>query len=160
MGAGSPSRVLPLYLVVFIGFVGYRLMMLAVYPAGPVRRPGGSRSGSGSPCDLPALVIVPNPEGALWVTLHACSLALAVCLPSTAAMISAAVGPAGQGSALGSNQSLQVGAEGVSGLAGGGLAAISTALPLPAVGAPTPSALPFMPSTRQTPSGAGRSRLS
>jgi hypothetical protein len=52
-----------------------------------------------------------------------------------AAMISTAVGPAEQGAALGSNQSLQVGAEGVSGLAGGGLAAISTTLPLPAMGA-------------------------
>lgn len=82
-----------------------------------------------------ALVVVPRREGALWATLFACALALAVCLPSMAAMISAAVGPAGQGSALGSNQSLQVGAEGVSGLAGGALAAISTTLPLPAMGA-------------------------
>jgi MFS family permease len=82
-----------------------------------------------------ALVVIPRPEGALWATLFACALALAICLPSMATMISAAVGPAEQGSALGSNQSLQVGAEGISGLAGGGLAAISTALPLPAMGA-------------------------
>ena len=82
-----------------------------------------------------AAVAVPHPEGALWVTLFACALALAVCLPSMAAMISEAADAEHQGSALGSNQSLQVGAEGVSGLAGGGLAAISTALPLPAMGA-------------------------
>jgi DHA1 family tetracycline resistance protein-like MFS transporter len=82
-----------------------------------------------------AAVVVPHPQGALWVTLGACALALAVCLPSMASMISQAVGPGEQGSALGSNQSLQVGAEGLSGLAGGGLAAISTALPLPAMGA-------------------------
>jgi DHA1 family tetracycline resistance protein-like MFS transporter len=82
-----------------------------------------------------AAVVVPHPEGALWITLGACALALAICLPSMAAMISTAVGPDEQGSALGSNQSLQVGAEGLSGLAGGGLAAISTALPLPAMGA-------------------------
>jgi DHA1 family tetracycline resistance protein-like MFS transporter len=82
-----------------------------------------------------AVVIVPHPEGALWVTLFACSLALAICLPSMAAMVSDAVGPAEQGRALGTNQSLQTGAEGVSGLAGGGLAAISTALPLPVMGA-------------------------
>jgi DHA1 family tetracycline resistance protein-like MFS transporter len=81
------------------------------------------------------VVVVPHPEGALWITLGACALALAVCLPSMASMISQAVGPDEQGSALGSNQSLQVGAEGLSGLAGGGLAAISTALPLPAMGA-------------------------
>jgi DHA1 family tetracycline resistance protein-like MFS transporter len=82
-----------------------------------------------------ALVVLPNPEGALWITLGACSLCLAICLPSMAAMISAAVDEREQGAALGSNQSLQVGAEGMSGLAGGGLAAISTALPLPAMGA-------------------------
>jgi MFS family permease len=82
-----------------------------------------------------AVVIVPHPEGALWITLFACALALAVCLPSMAAIVSDAVGPAEQGRALGTNQSLQVGAEGLSGLAGGGLAAISTALPLPVMGA-------------------------
>jgi DHA1 family tetracycline resistance protein-like MFS transporter len=82
-----------------------------------------------------AVVIVPHPEGALWVTLFACALALAICLPSMAAMVSDAVGPTEQGRALGTNQSLQTGAEGVSGLAGGGLAAISTALPLPVTGA-------------------------
>jgi MFS family permease len=82
-----------------------------------------------------AAVVLPRPEGALWFTLFACALALAICLPSMAAMISAAADPEHQGSALGSNQSLQVGAEGVSGLAGGGLAAISTTLPLPAMGA-------------------------
>jgi len=80
-----------------------------------------------------ALVVVPRPEWPLWITLGACALALAVCLPAMAAMISAAVGPDEQGGALGANQSLQVGAEGVSGLAGGALAAVSTALPLPAM---------------------------
>jgi MFS family permease len=82
-----------------------------------------------------AAVVVPHPEAALWITLAACALALAVCLPSMAAMISGAVGPEEQGGALGSNQSLQVGAEALSGVAGGGLAAISTVLPLPAMGA-------------------------
>jgi DHA1 family tetracycline resistance protein-like MFS transporter len=82
-----------------------------------------------------AAVVIPHPEGALWITLAACSLALAVCLPSMAAMISAAVDGRQQGSALGSNQSLQVGAEGISGLAGGALATISTSFPLPAMGA-------------------------
>lgn len=82
-----------------------------------------------------ALVVIPHPEGFLWVTLGLCSLALAICLPSMAAMISAAVDDSEQGSALGANQSLQVGAEGLSGLAGGGLAAISTSFPLPAMGA-------------------------
>jgi DHA1 family tetracycline resistance protein-like MFS transporter len=98
-----------------------------------------------------AAVIVPHPEGALWVTLFACALALAICLPSMAAIVSGAVGPAEQGRALGTNQSLQVGAEGVSGLAGGGLAAISTALPLPVMGglALLGSALLARPGARQ-----------
>ncbi|MFN8218460.1 MAG: MFS transporter [Solirubrobacterales bacterium] len=80
-------------------------------------------------------VVIPRPEGALWVTLAACALALAVCLPSMAAMISEAAAAEEQGSALGANQSLQVGAEAVSGVGGGALAAISTALPLPVLGA-------------------------
>lgn len=98
-----------------------------------------------------AAVIVPHPEGALWVTLFACALALAICLPSMAAIVSDAVGPAEQGRALGTNQSLQVGAEGLSGLAGGGLAAISTALPLPVMGglAPLVSALLARPAARE-----------
>jgi len=55
---------------------------------------------------------------------------VAICLPAAAMIISEAVPGAQQGSALGSNQSLQVGAEASSGLAGGGLAAISTSVPL------------------------------
>ena len=81
-----------------------------------------------------AVVVIPNPEWALWPTLFACAMALSICLPSMAAMISQAVDGAHQGSALGANQSLQVGAEGVSGLAGGGLASISTTLPMPVLG--------------------------
>ena len=80
------------------------------------------------------VVVIPNPEWALWPTLFACAMALSICLPSMAAMISQAVDARHQGSALGANQSLQVGAEGVSGLAGGGLASISTTLPMPVLG--------------------------
>jgi DHA1 family tetracycline resistance protein-like MFS transporter len=79
-------------------------------------------------------VVVPDAEGWLCVTLAVCALALAVCLPSMAAMISTATGAEQQGSALGANQSLQVGAEAVSGVGGGALAAISTTLPLPVLG--------------------------
>lgn len=82
-----------------------------------------------------AVVVLPRPEGALWVTLAACALALAVCLPAMAATVSDAAGAAEQGRALGANQSLQVGAEGVSGLGGGALAAVATWLPLPVLGA-------------------------
>ncbi|MFZ0043362.1 MAG: MFS transporter [Solirubrobacteraceae bacterium] len=77
-----------------------------------------------------AAIVIPSSPSALWITLGVSALALAICLPAAAAIISEAVDSAEQGSALGSNQSLQVGAEASSGLAGGGLAAVATALPL------------------------------
>jgi DHA1 family tetracycline resistance protein-like MFS transporter len=82
-----------------------------------------------------AAIVVPHSENALWITLGVSALALAVCLPAAAAIISEAVSAAEQGSALGSNQSLQVGAEALAGLAGGLLAAIATGLPLIAMAA-------------------------
>jgi MFS family permease len=81
-----------------------------------------------------AIIVVPDAEWPLWITLGGSATALALCLPSMVAMVSGAVRPDDQGRALGTNQSLQVGAEGTSGLAGGGLAAISTSLPLPVMG--------------------------
>jgi MFS family permease len=77
-----------------------------------------------------AAIVIPSSEGWLWITLGASAMALAICLPAAATIISDAVSAEEQGSALGSNQSLQVGAEAASGLAGGGLAAVATALPL------------------------------
>jgi hypothetical protein len=61
------------------------------------------------------------------------ALAVAICLPAAAAIISQAVPAAQQGSALGSNQSLQVGAEALTGVVGGLLAALATVLPLEAM---------------------------
>lgn len=77
-----------------------------------------------------AAIVIPQVQGALWVTLGVTGLAAAICLPAAAAIVSAAVPPDQQGSALGSNQSLQVGAEAITGLAGGLLAALSIRLPL------------------------------
>ena len=77
-----------------------------------------------------ATIVIPATQTALWITLGVTSLALAVCLPAAAAIISTAVGPDEQGAALGSNQSVQVGAEALAGIAGGLLAAIATVLPL------------------------------
>jgi phenylacetate-coenzyme A ligase PaaK-like adenylate-forming protein len=77
-----------------------------------------------------ATIVIPSSEGPLWVTLGATALVLAVCLPAAATIISEAAGPEDQGRALGSNQSLQVGAEAISGLGGGLLAAIADVLPL------------------------------
>jgi MFS family permease len=143
-------RVYPMYLVdhfgmgigresEFIAWVAVPIVLANLFLVGPLSRRTDPRRltvrcGAALSICL-AAVIVPHPEGALWVTLFACSLALALCLPSMAAIVSDAVRPAEQGRALGTNQSLQTGAEGLSGLAGGALGAISTALPLPVMGA-------------------------
>jgi MFS family permease len=143
-------RVYPMYLVdhfgmglgresEFIAWVAVPIVLANLFLVGPLLAHGDPRRltircGAALALFL-AAVIVPRPEGALWVTLFLCALALAICLPAMATIVSDAVGPAAQGQALGTNQSLQVGAEGLSGLAGGGLAAISTALPLPVMGA-------------------------
>ncbi len=79
---------------------------------------------------LMALIVVPNSRVSLWFTLGPTALALAICLPSCAAMLSLAAEDREQGRAMGNNQSMQVGAESVSGFAGGVLAAIAIKLPL------------------------------
>jgi MFS family permease len=77
-----------------------------------------------------ATIVVFSSEGPLWVTLAATALMIAICLPFQAMIISEAATPQEQGHDLGSNQSLQVGAEAVGGLAGGLLAAVADVLPL------------------------------
>jgi MFS family permease len=79
---------------------------------------------------LMALIVVPSSELSLWFTLGPTALAVAICLPACAAMLSLAAGEQEQGRAMGNNQSMQVGAEAISGLAGGGLAAVVVRLPL------------------------------
>jgi MFS family permease len=79
---------------------------------------------------LMALIVVPKTTASLWFTLGFTALALAVCLPSCAAMLSLAADDREQGRALGNNQSVQVGAESISGFAGGALAALLIPLPL------------------------------
>ncbi len=79
---------------------------------------------------LMASIVIPHAEAGLWITLGLTALLVAICLPAAAAIISEAVPSDQQGQALGSNQSLQVGAEATSGLVGGLLAAVATALPL------------------------------
>jgi DHA1 family tetracycline resistance protein-like MFS transporter len=81
------------------------------------------------------LVIIPEPVSALWVTLFLPGLALAVALPACTAMLSLMVGGAEQGKVLGNNLSLEVGAEVLSGLAAGFLAAYMIELPMGIVAA-------------------------
>lgn len=81
------------------------------------------------------LVVIPRPLKALWITLFLTSAALALCLPSCATMLSNSAGSNEQGSVMGNNQALQVGAEALSGLVGGFLAAIFVKLSLIVLGA-------------------------
>ena len=62
------------------------------------------------------------------------SMALALCLPSCATLLSISTDDASQGRVMGNNQALQVGAESLSGLLGGLLAAITMKLSLIALG--------------------------
>jgi MFS family permease len=80
-------------------------------------------------------VIVPRPLNSLWVTLFLSSMALALCLPSCATLLSLAAGGPDQGRVMGNNQALQVGAESLSGLLGGLLAAVMVKLSLIVLGA-------------------------
>jgi DHA1 family tetracycline resistance protein-like MFS transporter len=85
---------------------------------------------AGAAAALMAFIVVPRSEISLWFTLFPTALAVAICLPACAAMLSLAAGDEEQGRAMGNNQSMQVGAEALSGLAGGALAAALVKLPL------------------------------
>lgn len=69
-------------------------------------------------------VVLFSSLNSLWITLFLTALALALCLPYCASMLSLAATSKEQGSALGNNQALQVGAEAISSVLGGLLAAI------------------------------------
>jgi MFS family permease len=79
---------------------------------------------------LMSVIVLPSSQASLWFTLGSTALALAVCLPSCAAMLSLAADDREQGRVMGNNQSMQVGAESLSGLVGGSLAAAAIKLPL------------------------------
>jgi MFS family permease len=81
------------------------------------------------------LIVVPGSQGWLWLTLGLAASAVAICLPSCAAMLSLAADDEEQGHVMGNNQSVQVGAESISGFAGGALAAGFSKLPLLVCGA-------------------------
>jgi len=76
------------------------------------------------------IMIIPQPAHMQYLSLFLPGLALAVALPASATMISLAAGETRQGRALGNNLSLEVGAEVLSGLAAGFLAAYFIQLPM------------------------------
>ncbi len=79
------------------------------------------------------LLIIPQPAHMQYLSLFLPGLALAVALPACATLISLAASESEQGRVLGNNLSLEVGAEVLSGLAAGFLAAYFIQLPMYAI---------------------------
>jgi MFS family permease len=138
-------RVYPMYLVdefhmgvgkvsEYVAFVAVPIVIANVWLVGALSRHARPRTmvlySALAMGLLMAVIVIPKSTAALWFTLGATALALAICLPSCAAMLSLAASDREQGRAMGNNQSMQVGAESLSGLAGGALAAIFITLPL------------------------------
>jgi MFS family permease len=138
-------RVYPMYLVdefglgvsrvsEFVAYVGIPIVIANLWLVGMLSRRLDARTmviGFGFATGaLMATVVLPTAVGGMWFTLGPTALALAICLPACAAMVSLAAGAREQGRVLGNNQSLQVGAEALSGVVGGALAAIVVRLPL------------------------------
>jgi MFS family permease len=138
-------RVYPMYLVdefhmgvgkvsEYVAFVAVPIVIANVWLVGALSRHARPRTmvlySALAMGLLMAVIVIPKSTAALWFTLGATALALAICLPSCAAMLSLAASDQEQGRAMGNNQSMQVGAESLSGLAGGALAAILITLPL------------------------------
>lgn len=96
------------------------------------------------------IVIVPRPLTSLWVTLFLTSMALALCLPSCATLLSTAASAPEQGRVMGNNQAMQVGAESLSGLLGGLLAAVMVKLSLIVLGVVAIMAALLLTRTRTT----------
>jgi len=84
---------------------------------------------------LMLVIVLPRTVNALWVTLFLASAALAPGLPSYATLLSTSANQDEQGQVMGNNQSVLVGAEALSGLIGGLLAAIMVKLSLVGLGA-------------------------
>jgi predicted MFS family arabinose efflux permease len=76
------------------------------------------------------MVVLPRHLNGLWIPLFLTSGALALSLPSCATLLSTAANQDQQGRVMGNNQALQVGAEALSAIVGGLLAAIMMKLSL------------------------------
>jgi predicted MFS family arabinose efflux permease len=122
----------------FIAWVGVPIVLANVWLTGALSRHFSARTmtlWSGLSTGIFMIVVVmPRPLNAAWITLFATSMALALCLPSCATMLSLSASEAEQGRVMGNNQALQVGAEALSGLVGGLLAAVVVKLSLIALG--------------------------
>jgi predicted MFS family arabinose efflux permease len=122
----------------FIAWVGVPIVLANIWLTGALSRHFSARTmtlWSGLLTGIFMIVVViPRPLNAAWITLFATSMALALCLPSCATMLSLSASEAEQGRVMGNNQALQVGAEALSGLVGGLLAAVIVKLSLIVLG--------------------------
>jgi DHA1 family tetracycline resistance protein-like MFS transporter len=123
----------------FIAWVGVAIVLANLWLTGALSRRFSPRkltiwSGLLTGASM-MVVVVPRAQGAAWVTLFLTSLALAICLPSCATILSTSAAESEQGRVMGNNQALQVGAEALSGLFGGVLAAMAVKLSLLVLGA-------------------------
>ncbi len=75
-------------------------------------------------------IIIPDFIESLWITLFLAALAMSICLPACASMLSGMVSGDKQGRIMWNNQSLQVGTEALPGFSAGLLAAVFIKLPL------------------------------
>lgn len=100
-------------------------------------------------------IVIPDTQNALWVTLFLAAFGLGICLPACATMLSVEVSEDEQGRVMGNNQSLQVGAEALSGLVAGFLAAILIPLPLFVLAATAVLAAIVLRLGRRMPAPAG-----
>lgn len=143
-------RVYPMYLVrdfhlgvaresVFVAWVAVPIVVANLWLVGRLSRRWSAAiltMASGLATGI-MLVILPFPGvlNLLWLTLGLTALALAVCLPSCATLLSLSSDDETQGKVMGNNQSLQVGAEALAGVVGGLTAAAFIALPFVVFGA-------------------------
>jgi MFS family permease len=122
----------------FVAWVGLPIVLANLWLTGLLARRFASRTVTIGSAALTGgfmvIIVLPAASAALWVTLFLTSLALAICLPASATMLSLAADADEQGRAMGNNQALQVGAEALSGLVGGALAMVAVKLSLVAFG--------------------------
>ncbi len=143
-------RVYPMYLVrdfhlgvaresVFVAWVAVPIVVANLWLVGRLSRRWSATVltlASGLVTGVMLLVLpFPGVLNLMWLTLGLTALALAICLPSCATLLSLSVDDAQQGQVMGNNQSLQVGAEALSGVVGGLAAAAFLELPFVLFGA-------------------------
>ena len=161
-------RVYPMYLVdefhlgvgkvsEFVAWVAVPIVIANVWLVGALSRRAPPRMlvqfSSVAMGVLMAVIVLPSSGGSLWFTLGLTALALAVCLPFCAAMLSLAADEEEQGRALGNNQAMQVGAESLTGLAGGAFAALAVKLPLLVFAGAAIVGSAFLRRLRRSPTG-------